>query len=71
MKVTYKKGKGDKMHVSIDGVYTFTVDETFFYSLFLFRRGEAYRKEPMISPARKERMPTRRNSLELRTYFLR
>ena len=34
MKVTYKKGKGDKMHVSIDGVYTFTVDETFFYSLF-------------------------------------
>ena len=35
MKVTYKKGKGDKMHVSIDGVYTFTVDETFFYSLFL------------------------------------
>ena len=35
MKVTSKKGKGDKMHVSIDGVYTFTVDETFFYSLFL------------------------------------
>lgn len=35
MKVTYKKGKGDKIHVSVDNVYTFTVDETFFYSLCL------------------------------------
>ncbi len=35
MKITYKKGKGDKIHVSVDGEYSFTVDETFFYSLNL------------------------------------
>lgn len=35
MRITYKKGKSDKVHVSIDGEYSFTVDETFFYSLCL------------------------------------
>ena len=33
MKITYKKGKGDKVHISIDGEYTMTVDEIFFFSL--------------------------------------
>lgn len=35
MKITYKKGKGDKIHISADGEYAFTVDETYFYSLSL------------------------------------
>ena len=35
MKITYKKGKGDKIHVSVDGEYAFTVDEAYFYSLNL------------------------------------
>ena len=33
MKITYKKGKGDKIHVSADGEYVFTVDEGYFFSL--------------------------------------
>lgn len=33
MKITYKKGKGDKIHISVDGEYALTVDETYFYSL--------------------------------------
>lgn len=33
MKITYKKGKGDKIHLSADGEYVLTVDETFFYTL--------------------------------------
>ena len=35
MKITYKKGKGDKIHVSVDEQYAFTVDEVYFYSLNL------------------------------------
>lgn len=35
MKLTYKKGKGDKIHISIDGEYRFTVDEMYFASLYL------------------------------------
>ena len=35
MKLTYKKGKGDKIHISIDGEYRFTVDEMYFTSLYL------------------------------------
>ncbi len=35
MKLTYKKGKGDKIHISIDGEYTLTVDEMYFASLYL------------------------------------
>ena len=35
MKITYKKGRGDKIHVSVDGEYAFTVDEVYFYSLNL------------------------------------
>lgn len=33
MKITYKKGKGDKIHLYCDGEYTLTVDEVFFHSL--------------------------------------
>ena len=35
MKLTYKKGKGDKIHISIDGEYALTVDEMYFTSLYL------------------------------------
>lgn len=35
MKLTYKKGKGDKIHISIDGEYRLTVDELYFASLYL------------------------------------
>lgn len=35
MKLTYKKGKGDKIHISIDGEYALTVDEMYFASLYL------------------------------------
>ena len=33
MKLTYKKGKQDKIHISVDGEYNFTVDETYFLSM--------------------------------------
>lgn len=35
MKLTYKKGKGDKIHIHIDGEYRLTVDEMYFASLYL------------------------------------
>lgn len=35
MKLTYKKGKGDKIHISIDGEYRLTVDKMYFASLYL------------------------------------
>lgn len=35
MKLNFKKGKGDKIHISIDGEYRFTVDEMYFASLYL------------------------------------
>ena len=35
MKLTYKKGQGDKIHISIDGEYKLTVDEMYFASLYL------------------------------------
>ncbi len=40
MKVTHKKGRGDKIHVSVDGEYTFTVDDSFFHSLCLNEKRE-------------------------------
>ena len=40
MKITYKKGKGDKIHISVDGEYSFTVDEAYFYSLNLKENDE-------------------------------
>lgn len=35
MKLTYKKGNGDKIHIHIDGEYRLTVDEMYFASLYL------------------------------------
>ncbi len=35
MKLTYKKGKGYKIHISIDGEYRLTIDEMYFASLYL------------------------------------
>ena len=35
MNLTYKKGKGDKIHISVDGEYFITVDEMYFSSLYL------------------------------------
>lgn len=45
MKITYKKGKGDKIHVSVDGEYAFTVDEIYFYSLNLKENAEITAEE--------------------------
>lgn len=35
MKLTFKKGKSDKIHISIDGEYRLTVDEMYFKSFYL------------------------------------
>lgn len=35
MILTYKKGKGDKIHILVDGEYFITVDEMYFSSLYL------------------------------------
>lgn len=35
MELTFKKGKGDKIHIHIDGEYRLTVDEMYFASLYL------------------------------------
>ena len=40
MKLTYKKGNGDKIHISIDGEYKLTVDEMYFASLYLMNDQE-------------------------------
>lgn len=40
MKLTYKKGKQDKIHISVDGEYSFTVDEAYFLSLGLYNGKE-------------------------------
>lgn len=40
MKITFKKGKSDKIHISADGEYRLTVDETFFSSLFIRQNQE-------------------------------
>lgn len=45
MKLTYKKGKGDKIHISIDGEYKLTVDEMYFASLYLKDGQEISEKE--------------------------
>lgn len=45
MKLTYKKGKGDKIHISIDGEYALTVDEMYFASLYLKDRQEISERE--------------------------
>lgn len=40
MKVTYKKGNKDKVHIMIDGEYKFTVDESYFVLLGLWQNKE-------------------------------
>ena len=40
MKLTYKKGKQDKIHISVDGEYSFTVDEAYFMSLGIYNGKE-------------------------------
>ena len=40
MKLTYKKGKQDKIHISVDGEYSFTVDETYFLSMGIWNGKE-------------------------------
>ena len=45
MKITYKKGKGDKIHISVDGEYAFTVDEMYFYSLNIKENAEITAEE--------------------------
>lgn len=40
MKLTYKKGKQDKIHISVDGEYSFTVDEAYFVSLGIYNGKE-------------------------------
>lgn len=40
MKLTYKKGKQDKIHISVDGEYSFTVDETYFLSMGMYNGKE-------------------------------
>lgn len=45
MILTYKKGKGDKIHISIEGEYFMTVDEMYFKSLYLKNGQEIDREE--------------------------
>ncbi len=40
MKITFKKGKQDKIHISVDGEYMLTVDEAYFASLGLWQGRE-------------------------------
>lgn len=40
MKITHKKGRGDKIHISVDGEYVFTVDEGFFHLLSINEKNE-------------------------------
>ncbi len=40
MKLTYKKGKQDKIHILVDGEYSFTVDETYFLSMGIYNGKE-------------------------------
>ena len=51
MKLTYKKGKGDKIHISIDGEYVLTVDEMYFASLYL-KNGQEISHEEFLQLAR-------------------
>lgn len=40
MLLTYEKGKADKIHISIDGNYTMTVDATYWYGLGIKNKTE-------------------------------
>lgn len=45
MKITYKKGTADKIHISADGEYRLTVDENFFCGLFIRQNQEMSEEE--------------------------
>ena len=45
MKLSYKKGKQDKIHISVDGEYSFTVDETYFLSMGIWNGKEVDEEE--------------------------
>lgn len=45
MKLTYKKGKQDKIHISVDGEYSFTVDEAYFLSMGIYNGKEVDSEE--------------------------
>lgn len=40
MKLNFKEGKGDKIHILIDGEYKFTVDKTYFALMGLYQNKE-------------------------------
>lgn len=48
MILTYKKGKGDKIHILIDGEYFTTVDEMYFSSLYL-KNGQEVNREDLLT----------------------
>lgn len=48
MVLTYKKGKGDKIHISIDNEYFMTVDEMYFCSLYL-KNGQEITREELLN----------------------
>lgn len=45
MLLTYEKGKADKIHISIDGAYTMTVDATYWYGLGIKNKTEIDEEE--------------------------
>ncbi|MBR2315402.1 MAG: regulatory protein RecX [Clostridia bacterium] len=45
MLLTYEKGKADKIHISIDGNYTMTVDSTYWYGLGIKNKTEINEEE--------------------------
>ena len=45
MKVTYSSGKNNKIHISTDGEYRFTVDADFWFSLCIYQGSELSEEE--------------------------
>lgn len=45
MHITYASGKHNKMHISIDGEYRFTVDADFWYSLGIYQNAQVNEEE--------------------------
>ncbi len=48
MTLTYKKGKGDKIHISVDGEYFMSVDEMYFSSLYL-KNGQEITQDELLT----------------------
>lgn len=45
MKLNFKEGRSDKIHISVDGEYRFTVDKAYFVLLDIFQNKEVDEKE--------------------------